>query len=723
MKTLTKGILLMAALAGASSVQATEFRYRFLMGDTVAYDWQTIDSIYDDWTDQGNYYNCQNWSPSTATVGKGIAFTQTATDCQQNQSRTVHPQQKDSRTGIVEAIPDSEYEETQTIYVTHTRDSVGILENWSDFDPTYTSWVDTNALYGCTSWSPDPSIYTASAQFTQSSNTCKTDQQRQRQDREKEQYTDEVRDNGAPVTESQTLTAQSASRPYTVALGTWTNTGSQYACTDWSPDPSTQGKGVAYTQNATDCKLDQVRTRAESYVDHKTGTTTNVPKANEARTLIKQANSRDAVGTREDWSQTTSTYTPWANTVGKVLYSCTNWTPAGSSKTASGVFSQTATDCQTDQTRTRQDREIEANTQEIRNKGAVVTESQTLSGQVATRNYTVAISSWANNGALNSCSNWSPDPSTVTVNQAFTQTATDCQQPQSRTRAESYVDHVSGSTVAVSNVTQTQSVTASSTRTATGTKETWVATTSAYSAWANSSAVYSCSNWSPAASTVTINQAFTQTATNCSVNQTRTRQDRQVETTTGAVRNNGAAVTESQVVGGQVGYQTAYGPKETWVATSSVYGAWYNTSGVYSCSAWTPDPSTVNAGTAYTQTGTGCYINQARSRQDRQVETTTGAIRNNGAAVTETQTVGGQVTYQTATGTKPTIQCLAYDGNNSFIQAAGGRDHDVLQTVLKWGGSEIYRNSGWQNSVATGGYTYTRGAVSTVSNVYGICRQ
>jgi hypothetical protein len=646
-------LTLIAFLGIAGAAHASDYRYRFTLSDNVPYQWENAGVVYDDWTDSGSYYDCKNWSPSNSTVGKGLAFTQTSTECSQNQVRTAHPQRKDKRTGKVEEIPGSAYQESQTISTTHTQDAVGILENWSAIASTYTDWKDTNALYGCTLWSPDPSVYTTSNSFTQNSSTCKTDQERERQDLEQEKYTDEIRNQGDPVTEKQTLSAQHASRNYTIAITSWANDGPLISCSNWSPDPSTITIGQTFSQTANDCFQPQTRTRSESYVDHKTGSTVAVSNVTQKQS-IAATSTRSSVGTKETWAATTSVYSAWANTVGKVQYSCSNWSPAGSTKTVDGSFTQTATDCKTDQTRTRQDREMETTTKEIRNSAALATESQTLTGQSATRSYTVGLTAWANNGAVTSCTNWSPDPSTVTINKAFTQTATDCLQPQTRTRSESYVDHLSGSTVAVSSVVQTQSITASSTRAAIGTLETWAATTSTYTAWATTTSAYGCTNWSPATSTVATGQSYTQTATDCSIVQSRSRQDRQQETTTGAIRNNGAAVTETQVVTGQSSTRTAVGTQVNWVATTSTYTAWTNTSGAYSCSNWSPAPSTVTINQAYTQTATNCYINQSRTRQDRQVETNTGAIRNNGAAVTETQVIGGQVGYQTATGTKQT---------------------------------------------------------------------
>jgi hypothetical protein len=94
---------------------------------------------------------------------------------------------------------------------------------------------------------------------------------------------------------------------------------------------------------------------------------------------------------------------------------------------------------------------------------------------------------------------------------------------------------------------------------------------------------------------------------------------------------------------------------DSFVAYPSTYTGWANNGGVYSCSAWSPDVSTVNAGTWFTQTAT-CYQNYYRYRQDRQQSIVTGAITNVGGQVTEytTSTVG---VSQSAVGTKSVSTC------------------------------------------------------------------
>jgi hypothetical protein len=512
-----------------------------------------------------------------------------------------------------------------------------------------------------------------------------------------ETTTSAIRNSGSPVTETQTLAGQSATRSYTVGLTAWANNGAVTSCTNWSPDPSTVTVNQSYTQTATDCLQPQTRTRSESYVDHLSGATVPVSSVTQSQS-ITASSTRTATGTLETWAATTSVYSAWANTVGKVQYSCSNWSPAGSTKTAAGAFTQTATDCKTDQTRTRQDREMEVDHKGDPQHGVLVTEIQTLTGQSATRSYTVALTAWANNGAVTSCSNWSPDPSTVTINKAFTQTATDCLQPQTRTRSESYVDHLSGSTVAVSSVTQTQSITASSTRAATGTLETWAATTSVYSAWANTvgKVQYSCTNWSPAGSTKTVAGAFTQTATDCKTDQTRTRQDREMESTTKAIRNSGSAVTESQTLSGQ---------SATRSYTVSL-SAWANNGVATGCTNWSPDVSTYSQGVAFNQQATDCQQAQTRTRAESYVDHLSGntvAV----SSVTQSQTLTNQTGTRTATGTaiNPTV---------AFSAPASAFANNPLS--LTWSGTNVVSYT-LQGNATGSGYSVTPVDVGTSNSV------
>ncbi|MFK4135887.1 hypothetical protein ACI2KR_26930 [Pseudomonas luteola] len=462
------GIPLASVLVALTSqAHAEVFRYTYTLSSGVPYDWVDIAPELSSWHDVDSAYNCSNWSPSPSTVGKGIAFTQKATDCLQKQERSVQPLHQDSRTGKIENNGNA-YIESRVITVSQERPATGILEEWNGIEPTFTSWKDTNALYGCTNWTPDPSIYTERTEFSQASNTCKTDQERYRQEREREEYTEEIRNSGEPIKETQTLTGQKATRTYLQDFSGWVNKGNPYSCSNWSPDPSTVTVGQSFTQTATDCKQDQTRNNAGYYKDASGSWVNVVPLNAQARTLTSQKNTRAATGTKETWVATTSTYSAWANS--SAVYGCTNWSPSPYNYTERTQFNQTATDCKIDQTRTRQGREQETTTKAYRNVGAPVTEKQTVGGKSSSRTYLMDFTGWSNSGAPYNCSNWSPDPSTVALNQAFTQTATNCQQNQVRGK-QGYV-LTNGTWVTDIPYSQESRVLSnqSSTRTATGTK-------------------------------------------------------------------------------------------------------------------------------------------------------------------------------------------------------------------------------------------------------------
>lgn len=156
---------------------------------------------------------------------------------------------------------------------------------------------------------------------------------------------------------------------------------------------------------------------------------------------------------------------------------------------------------------------------------------------------------WENSGEIYGCTSWTPNPSEITIDQEFMQTAKDCKQDQVRTMQDREVDELSGN---IRNsgepYSQTQVITVSSTREAIGSKETWVTTTPTYTAWVDSGSIYGCSNWTPESNIYEAGESITQTATDCKQDQTRSRQDREKETTTLTIRNKGTVVTETQPV-------------------------------------------------------------------------------------------------------------------------------------------------------------------------------
>lgn len=156
---------------------------------------------------------------------------------------------------------------------------------------------------------------------------------------------------------------------------------------------------------------------------------------------------------------------------------------------------------------------------------------------------------WINVGGIYGCSNWGPDPSTQTIGVTFDQTATDCKQDQTTTKQEREQETT---TLVYRNIgepsIESKSVAVHSTRKVTGTKENWQPAEPLYSEWVDFGNVYGCSNWTPDASTMLKDETFNQTAKDCIQYQTRTRQNREQETTTLAYRNVGERVTMGQNV-------------------------------------------------------------------------------------------------------------------------------------------------------------------------------
>jgi hypothetical protein len=77
---------------------------------------------------------------------------------------------------------------------------------------------------------------------------------------------------------------------------------------------------------------------------------------------------------------------------------------------------------------------------------------------------------------------------------------------------------------------------------------------------------------------------------------------------------------------------------DRWVAYPSGYTAWENTGGVYSCSGWSPDASTVASGTWFTQWAS-CWQTQYQYRYDYEQSVVTGAVRQVGGPVVLYQSV------------------------------------------------------------------------------------
>lgn len=262
------------------------------------------------------------------------------------------------------------------------------------------------------------------------------------------------------------------------------------------------------------------------------------------------------------------------------------------------------------------------------------------------------LSEWINDGDIYDCSNWSPPPTSITIGELFIQTATDCRQDQIRNVQNREIDRVSGAIRDSGEpYTESRTTSVSDTRDAIGSLENWAATTPIYTEWVNSGGIYGCSNWTPDPATVTTGQSFDQTATDCKQNQTRSRQEREQETTTLEIRNKGTAIAEIQTIT-VLSTRSATGTRENWVAATPTYSAWQNQGSEALCNNqdWNPPQHHYCPSVQVTQTRDFCQV-IVRTQYKREVETNTGAYRTIGTSQ-ESQIIKSRTETRTVTGTR-----------------------------------------------------------------------
>ncbi len=171
------------------------------------------------------------------------------------------------------------------------------VENWVEATPVFSPW-EMSTPYGCSAWTPSPSFYTESTEFEQTATDCSIDHSRTRQNREFETYTEKYRNAGAPITEELTYTNQSARRDYRISYSEWINDGEPYGCSNWRPAPESYPAGVAFTQSADDCELNQSKTRSEY---SRLGNTDWISEGSQSytQTLTNKSDTREAIGIAE----------------------------------------------------------------------------------------------------------------------------------------------------------------------------------------------------------------------------------------------------------------------------------------------------------------------------------------------------------------------------------------------------------------------------------------
>lgn len=87
--------------------------------------WIPVDSLFTAWENSGPIANCSNWSPTADSMIFDEYFTQTATDCIQNQTRYVQHREQNSVTLEFKNVGEPIIE-NNSIIVSNTREEMGM---------------------------------------------------------------------------------------------------------------------------------------------------------------------------------------------------------------------------------------------------------------------------------------------------------------------------------------------------------------------------------------------------------------------------------------------------------------------------------------------------------------------------------------------------------------------------------------------------------------------
>ncbi len=156
---------------------------------------------------------------------------------------------------------------------------------------------------------------------------------------------------------------------------------------------------------------------------------------------------------------------------------------------------------------------------------------------------------------------------------------------------------------------------------------------------------------------------------------------------------------------------------DPWVAAESEYSPWASISSLYGCSNWAPLPSTVNAGTSFTQLANNCQIDQVRTVFERLKLANSDEYKIISESL-ESRILYGQVQTRVAIGTKyvPPPSTVTIAGIGSFFSPTKLPDGRVfylfertvneteLGTIL---GIQIHPNNSGRLSRTVNGKTIT----------------
>ena len=209
-----KMIALLVALAGVNAAHAENI-IRMSAPVVQGSPWQTYQSLYSDWVNQGESEHCTGVAPSENTIEIGMSFTQTVSGCSQNQVQQVTTQEINKKTQ--EIRPTGTTEKTRLLEnYSYTRTAMGLDVVWESAPPAYSGWTNVGASTGCTGYTPAADTVILGEAFSQTLSGCTQQQSQTVTAQQKNKYTNQIRATGSSVA-NQTLTDYS----YTVtAIGT-----------------------------------------------------------------------------------------------------------------------------------------------------------------------------------------------------------------------------------------------------------------------------------------------------------------------------------------------------------------------------------------------------------------------------------------------------------------------------------------------------------------------
>jgi hypothetical protein len=516
--------------------------------------------IPEDWVLVGLVENCQAWSPLESSILFGQEFSQTR-QCEQKRTRDI--------SYYIDLSLETTLSFNETSLVVQDKQAFGSNSSsgWIITDSLFGDWEDVGEGYAHLEWSPI--INNQLLDFSQS-RSYSQDQTQTEQPREQNSFTMNYRNLGSIINNSQTI-SDSEDRNVIVAIGNFTNNNSAYDCINWTPKVETIVYGQIFEQNR-DCQQNQIANISYKVdnLEIETGLTDKIITVNE-----KQS----ATGTNDSsgWITHTSILSDWVNDGSG--YSHGNYLPLISSQEVS--FSQSRSYSQ-NQTQNEQKREINTFTNNIRDIGAIESLEKTISVSES-RNVSVSIGAWLDEGSLHSCGAWSPDVSTKVYGQAFTQTSA-CKQSQDAIITYKVLSDT------IDTKTKSQNINKNKTQQATGTNDSsgWTTHTSIFSGWINSGSAYGHGTYAPAISSQSSN--FNQSRSYYQ-KQKNNEQKREINTFTNAVRNSGSVIVQEQTL-----------TKSESRTISVTNSGWVVSSGNYNCGGYSPSTGSIPDGERFLQT-------------------------------------------------------------------------------------------------------------------------